>query len=90
MAVLQELYGALEIALVLVEATRLGSFNQSALQPQHELPTAARTVNVLFDVVEELDEAHLARHVRRVVVKCGPIQEGVFAIPRLLNSKRKM
>ena len=89
MADLQELYGTLEIALVLVEATGLGRFNQSTLQPQHELPAAACTVNVLFYVVEELDEAHLARHVRRVVVECGPVQVGSFAFPSLFNSEKE-
>jgi len=85
MTVLQELYSALKIALVLVEAARLRRFNKPSLQAQDELPAAARGVNVLFDVVKELDKAHLARHVRRVVVECGPVEERVFAVPRGSN-----
>ena len=51
-AVLQKCNGALQVALVLVEATRLGCVLKPALQSQHELPPAQLTVNVLLNVIE--------------------------------------
>ena len=51
-AVLQKCNGPLQVALVLVEATRLGCVLKPALQSQHELPPAQLTVNVLLNVIE--------------------------------------
>ena len=87
MAILQELYGSLEIALILVKATRLRRFNEATLKSQHEFPPTSLAVNVLFNVVKELDEAHLARHVSGVVVQCGPVKERMLAVPSLQRVK---
>ena len=92
LAVLQKCNGALQVALVLVEATWLSCVLKPALQSQHELPPAQLTVNVLLNVIEKLDEAHFTRHERCVVVEGGSVEEGVFSVPGLehMNTVKKV
>ena len=86
MAVLQELDGTLQVALILVEATGLACIDQASLESQNESPATQPTINVLFKIVEELDKAELARHVGCIVVQRRTVKEGMFSVPGLVAS----
>ena len=87
-AVLQDCYCTFEVALVFVHPTRFLRVDCPSLPSECQLPTAHGVVNVLADVVEKLDKAHLARHVGAVVVDCVSVDERVLLLAPSLTSTR--
>lgn len=75
----QDLNCALQVNLIFIQSSFLACISKSSFDSQHELPARLGTIDVLFKILEEVDEAELFGHVSCVVVESRSVKEG-FAL----------
>ena len=59
----------LQIDLILVESSLLAGVYEASLDSEHKLPPIRGIVYVLFQVLEQVNKAHLLGHIGGIVVQ---------------------
>jgi len=78
-ALRQDLDGTFKVDLIFVEASFLAGVCEPSLDSESELPAGLGAVDVLFEVLKQIDEAHLLGHEGSVVIEGRSIEEGLAA-----------